>query len=200
MADCFGVIAPVAQYAIRTMARSSPLSLQRWYGINQCEGLLRVVTIGSGQLNRQQNSTTIANQMPLAAELRSVGGIRSRLRPTKTARTELPSTTTRDQSIFPKRASQSNKTKWISCQMPASCQSRNRRQQLIPEPQERSGRRGLPPLSWTPGLVETVRSDSTRRREEEAWPWKLRSSNSDVPSYHAESGRIGLVTPSKDAS
>jgi hypothetical protein len=62
----------------------------------------------------------------------------------------------------------SSKEKWISCQMPASCQSRNRRQQVMPEPQPsscgsisqgmplrstkripvkqaRSGQRGLPP-------------------------------------------------------
>ena len=99
LADCFGVIAAVAQYAIRTMARSSPLSLQSWDGINQCEGLQRVVTIGTGELNGQRDSPSVANQMTLAAELRSVSRIRSCLSPPKTARTELPSTTARDQSI-----------------------------------------------------------------------------------------------------
>jgi len=34
LADRLGIIAPVAQYAIRTMARSSSLSLQGWNGIN----------------------------------------------------------------------------------------------------------------------------------------------------------------------
>ncbi len=101
LADCFGVIAPVAQYAIRTMARSSPLSLQRWYGINQCEGLLRVVRIGPGELNGQRDSPSVANQMTLAAELRSVARVGTCLKPPKTARTELPSTTARDQSICP---------------------------------------------------------------------------------------------------
>jgi hypothetical protein len=73
--------------------------------------------------------------MTLAAEFSSVGRIGTRLLPPKTARMELPSMTARDQSICPQRASQSSKTKWISCQMPACCQSRSRRQQLIPEPQ-----------------------------------------------------------------
>jgi hypothetical protein len=77
---------------------------------------------------------TVADQMALAAELRSVGGIRPRLCPPKTARTELPSTTARDQSIFLRRPSQSRSTKWINCQIPASCQSRKRRQQVMPEP------------------------------------------------------------------
>jgi len=151
------------------MPRASPLSLQAGDGINQCEGLLRVVAVGSGHLNGERNPATVANQMTFAAQLGSVGWIRSRLQPPKTARIELPSTTARDQSIFPQRASQSSKEKWISCQMPASCQSRNRRQQVMPEPQPsscgsisqgiplrrtnripvkqaRSGKRGLPPL------------------------------------------------------
>jgi len=83
------------------MARPSSLSLQRWDRINQCEGLLRVVTIGPGEVNGQRNSASVANQMTLAAELRSVGGIGTRLKPPKTARTELPSTAARDQSICP---------------------------------------------------------------------------------------------------
>ena len=116
----------------------SPLSLQAWDGINQCERLLRIVTIGSGQLNSERNPATVANQMTLAAQLGPVSRIRPRLRPPKTARIELPSTTACDQSISPKRASQSSKEKWISCQMPASCQSRNRRQQVMPEPQPSS--------------------------------------------------------------
>ena len=88
---------------------------------------------------------------------------------TKTALIELPSTPAQDQSIVSERASQSKAAKWISCQIPASCQSRSRRQQVMPEPQPsfcgsifqgiplrntnmmparhtRSAKRGLPPL------------------------------------------------------
>ena len=38
--DCLGVVTKVAQYAVRTMPWMSPLSLQAWDGINQCERLL----------------------------------------------------------------------------------------------------------------------------------------------------------------
>jgi hypothetical protein len=76
--DCRHVITTVSQHAIRTMARSSSLALQGWDGINQCEGLLRVVAIGPGELNGQWNSAFVTDQMTLAAELRSVGRIRSR--------------------------------------------------------------------------------------------------------------------------
>jgi hypothetical protein len=118
--DRLRVITTVAQYAIRTMPWASPLSLQSWDGINQWEGLSRVIAIGPRELNRQRNSASIANQMALAAaQLGPVGGIRSRLQPPKTARIELPSTTARDQSISPQRESQSSNEKWISCQLPS---------------------------------------------------------------------------------
>jgi hypothetical protein len=205
------------------MARTSPLSLQGGDSVNECEGLLRVVTIGPGELNGQRNSASVTNQMTLAAELRSVGGVGTRSRPPKTARTELPSTTARDQSICPQRASQSSKTKWISCQMPASCQSRSLRQQLIPEPQfiscgsirqgiplrrtnktpwrqARSDRRGLPPwgLAVGAGRNGSIRFHKASGRRGVAM--KSPSRNSYVLSYHSKRNRIGFVTASKPSS
>jgi hypothetical protein len=59
--DCLRVITTVPQNAIRMMARSSSLSLQRWDSINECECLLRVVTIRSGELDGKWNTTTVAN-------------------------------------------------------------------------------------------------------------------------------------------
>ena len=79
----------------------SALSLQAWDSVNQFEGVLRVVTVGCGQLNGERNPATVADQMALAAKLGPVGGIRSRLQPPKTARIELPSTTALVQSISP---------------------------------------------------------------------------------------------------
>ena len=107
---------------------------ERWNGVNECESLLRVVTICAAELNCQRNAATIADQGSFATELRPIGRIGAGFLPPKTALIELPSTTARDQSIFSERASQSKTTKWISCQIPASCQSRRRRQQIMPEP------------------------------------------------------------------
>jgi len=136
--DCLRVITTVPQHAIRMIARSSSLSLQGLDSINERKRLLRIVTIRAGELDGKWYTATVADQMTFAAQLGPVGGIRSRLQPPKTARIELPSTTARDQSISPQRASQSSKEKWISCQMPPSCQSRRRRQQVMPEPQPNS--------------------------------------------------------------
>ena len=83
------------------MARASAFSLQEWDGVEQCEGWLRIVPIGSGQLNGERNSPSVADQMALAAQLGPISRVRSRLQPPKTALIELPSTTARDQSISP---------------------------------------------------------------------------------------------------
>jgi hypothetical protein len=97
--DRFSIVTTIAQYAFRTMARTSSLWLQAWGGVNQCKGLLRVVTVGTGQLNGERNPATIADQMALTAQLGPISRVRSRLSPPKTARIELPSTTAREQSI-----------------------------------------------------------------------------------------------------
>ena len=99
--DCLRVVTTVAQYALRTMARSSSLSLQEWDSINECECLLRVVTIRAGELDGKWYTATVADQMTFAAQLRSVGGIGTGLKPPKTARIEQLSSTARDQSIWP---------------------------------------------------------------------------------------------------
>ena len=59
--DCLRVIPAVAQHAVRAMAWSSTLSLQESYSINECECLLRVVTIRTGELDRERNTATVAN-------------------------------------------------------------------------------------------------------------------------------------------
>src|SRR5262249_22271328 len=64
------------------------------------------------------------------------GPVRS---PPKTARMEQLSTTGRDQSIWSERASQSSNAKCIRSQTPARCQSRRRRQHVIPDPHPSSG-------------------------------------------------------------
>jgi len=99
--DRLGIITTVAQHAVRSMARASVLSLQGRDRINQRERLLRVVAVGSGELDGQRDAASVANHMALAAELRSVGRVGTCLKPPKTARTELPSKTARDQSICP---------------------------------------------------------------------------------------------------
>ena len=105
------------------------------------------MTVRSGQLDCQGNAMTIANQVALTATLSPICRIWPSQPPPKTARTEQLSTTARDQSIRPSRESQSSNAKWIKSQIPSCCQSRNRRQQVMPEPQPSafgSIRQGIP--------------------------------------------------------
>jgi hypothetical protein len=106
-----GIIPAVTHNTLRTVTRMSALSLQKRNGVHQGERLRRVVTISPSELNRQRNTTAVTNQMPLAAQFGPIGRVGTSLLPPKTALIELPSTTARDQSICPLRASQSSRTK-----------------------------------------------------------------------------------------
>ena len=116
------------------MAWTPPYALQRRDGIHERECFLRVVTVGTSKVKSEWNTAAITDQVTFGTRFCSIGRIGTGLLPPKTALIELPSITARDQSILSERASQSKATKWISCQIPASCQSRNRRQQVMPEP------------------------------------------------------------------
>jgi hypothetical protein len=84
------------------------------------------------------HATPVANQMTLAPALGPIGGIR----PGLVSRTHRPHRATihdRSRPInWSLRANQSSRAKCIRSQMPACCQSRRRRQHVIPEPQPSS--------------------------------------------------------------
>jgi hypothetical protein len=61
LSDRFSIVTTVTQHAARTMARASALSLQEWNGINECEGLLGIVSVGPGELKDQGNALAIAD-------------------------------------------------------------------------------------------------------------------------------------------
>jgi hypothetical protein len=98
--DCLRIIPTVTDDTTGTTAGAPSLSLQNRDSINKGQCLLRIVTIGPGELNRQGNSAPVANQMALAAKLSPIRGVRAGLLPPKTARTEQLSTTAFDQSIW----------------------------------------------------------------------------------------------------
>jgi hypothetical protein len=76
--------------------------------------------------------------VPLRAVFPAVGGIGASLRPPKTARTEQLSKIALDQSISPANPSSSKSSRQTFSQTPAACQSRRRRQQVMPLPQPSS--------------------------------------------------------------
>lgn len=101
VADRLRIVTTITQYTDRSASRPPAVALQRQYRVNQGQGLLRVVPVGASQAHGERDALAIADQMPLAAALGAVRRIRTSLGPPKTALTELPSTTARDQSMRP---------------------------------------------------------------------------------------------------
>ena len=99
--------------------------------------------------------------MMLAASLCPLGRVGAGLVPPKTARTEALSNTARLQSMPSAACRPSRQARWIHSQTSCSCQSRSRRQQVMPLPQFISlGRssQGMPVFSTNRMPVRTCRS------------------------------------------
>lgn len=129
------VIAAITKDAVRTLKRPANLTCNWWNAINQRQQLRDIMAVGTGQLYRQRDTVGIRYQMVLRAFFAAICGIWACFHPPKTARTEAESTTAREKSICSACRNLLSKTLWILSHTPAFCQSRRRRQQVIPEPQ-----------------------------------------------------------------
>lgn len=130
-----GVITPVALNFLGAATRPAPFPTDRRDRVDQRQQLGEIVSMRAAQQAGQRDAAGIGDQMVLAAAFAAIRGIRSGLRPPKTARTDAESTTARDQSISSaacKRASRICRTR---SHTPAASQSRSRRQQVMPLPQ-----------------------------------------------------------------
>ena len=154
------IIAPITLHAIRFLTRPSRLSGNGRNRLNQWQQLGYIVTIGPGQCGCKRDSFAIGDDVVFGAQFPSIRGIRTCFRPPKTARTEPESTTAREKSIWSDSRSLLSKTLCTLSHIPAFCQSRSRRQQVIPEPQPISCGRyshGMPVLSTNRIPVKTSR-------------------------------------------
>jgi hypothetical protein len=145
---------PVHAQVVNSTKNPNQIAILHWYGANQTTAFA-VRKLAGGVAFDGANIWVSNHGSTTVTKLRASDGA--------------------DQSIFSKRASQSNSTKWINCQIPASCQSRNRRQQVMPEPHPsscgsipqgmplrntntmparhvRSAKRGLPPVGFAFGV------------------------------------------------
>ena len=130
-----GVVGPISERLVGSFASAAAGQFDRRYGVDQCDRLLGVMDVRARVCNRQRRPLPVAHNMPLRAIFATIGGVRAGLRPPKSARTEQLSSATLLQSISSAKPSSSRNTRQIFSQMPAICQSRNRRQQVMPDPQ-----------------------------------------------------------------
>ena len=141
-----GIVSPISKNAIRFAARTANLARYRRNTINQRLQLCNIMPISTCQFNRQRNPISVSYQMMFRAFFAAVRGVWPGFGPPKTARTEDESTMAREKSIWSAWRSLFNKVWYILSHTPASCQSRNLRQQVIPLPQSISLGRSSHPM------------------------------------------------------
>lgn len=130
-----GVIGPIALHALGSTSRVTALASDRGNPIHQRQQLSHVVTIGRREGDDQRDALRVREDVVFRARFAAIGRIRSGVEPPFSARTEPLSTTPRDQSIWSAACSAFNNTRWTLFHTPVACQSCNRRQHDIPDPQ-----------------------------------------------------------------
>jgi hypothetical protein len=94
------VITPIPLHPLRTASRSSAFAPHGRNCFDQGQQLGDIIRIGTRQNGRQGNALRIRNEVVFAPRFGFVGWIRACFFPPSKARTELLSTTARDQSIW----------------------------------------------------------------------------------------------------
>ena len=114
----------------------------------------RVMAVGPGQERGKRDAGSVDHKVTLRARyplgLAPIRWIRPGCVAPFCAGMLAESSEARLQSIWPASPSRSSKARWSASHTPASCQSRNRRQQVMPEPQPISRgsiSQGMPDLS-----------------------------------------------------
>jgi hypothetical protein len=124
--ELLGTLPPSAGTATRP--------LDRLYSVH---GLLqhpRVVDVCGTEHSRQRDASSVRNKVALRARFSLIRRIRSGLCTPLLAGMEAESSEARPQSIWSASPRRSRRTRCSSTHTPASCHSRMRRQQVIPDP------------------------------------------------------------------
>ena len=182
--------------------RTSTWSMDRLDRIDYVFEERTFVDVGSREPDGEWGAPAVDHKMALRARFAAIRWIRTDL----FGRTAPPlagvmalSTLARDQSIWSASPSRSSRARCKPCQTPAACQSRSRRQQVMPQPQPSSAGRyshGMPVLSTNRMPVRAARSE-TRGRP----PLALGGSggNSGSTMAHSSSG-TNVFTPALSAN
>lgn len=128
------VVALVAVQLVGPAARPSGLAAHRRHRIEHGPEFGRVVAVGWGERQAERRAVPVDDEMPLGARLAPVHRARAGAAAPLFARTEQESTEARDQSIRSAPRIRASNSACTRSQAPAACQSRSRRQQVIPEP------------------------------------------------------------------
>src|SRR5258708_4645089 len=159
-------IGAISLHDVRTLTWPTCFSTKCRNGGHQKAQPLAIVHLSAAELNAQRNTLGIGEKMMLTARFAAIRRVATRLEPPKTARTLLESTTARDQSIRSAACNRRSNSLWSFSQTPAFCQSRSRRQQVMPLPQPSSWGKSshpIPVLSTKRIPVRAARSQTRLR-------------------------------------
>jgi hypothetical protein len=131
-------VAAIGEQRVGFAARSSDTAADGGDRVEQGQQLGDVVAVAAGQQDRERGAVSVGDQVVLRACPAPVDRRGARVDPPFNALTWDESTTQRDQSSREAAFSSASRTSCSRCQTPASFQSRNRRQQVMPEPKPSS--------------------------------------------------------------
>jgi hypothetical protein len=130
-----GVVSAVALHDVGPLPGPSRLAGNRGNGVDQRRQLRDVMHVGAGEDRRQRNACGVGDEVMLAAAFAAIGRVRPGFLPPVTALSMALSARDRDQSMRSAACNFESSNRCNSCQTPACCQSRSRRQQVMPHPQ-----------------------------------------------------------------
>ncbi len=185
-----GAVALVGVEFSWALARMPHLSSDRWDGVEQGCKKTRLMHVGSRDHLREGNAVGVDHKMALRARFATIRRSRPGFLAPFFAGTVEASTAARLQSSWSASRNRLSSSCWSRSQTPAACQSRKRRQQVMPLPQPsscgsmgqgiperstkmiparhaRSGMRGLPPFGFrlsggSSGAITVHNSSGTR--------------------------------------
>ena len=140
------VVAAVGDDAVRSAPRPANTAAYRRHPIEQREQLGDVVAVAARKRPGQRDAAAVYEEMLLAAAAAPVDRAGTCLRAPFFACTWLESAIARDHSISPAACSSASSSSCSRCHTPASCQARNRRQHVIPQPKPSSRGRCSQPI------------------------------------------------------
>jgi len=189
----FAIVSPVCLHTLGFVQWLAALTTNRLDASEQRHELRDIISIGLGQNDVERYALRFDEDMVFAAFLAAIGWVRSSFFPPCTARTDPLSAIAREKSILSAPRNLSSNTRCKRIHTPALCHSRNRRQQVMPEPHPislGSISQGMPDCSTNRMPVNMRRSSRRlrpgcilRRRRTGNNGWTISHSSSSTSSY-----------------
>ena len=132
------VVAPIGIQPVGAPPWWSWSAADRGDGVEQGGGLRGVVPVPAGQCDREGNAAGVGDDVVFRARFAAVDRARTGFGPPLSARMCEPSITALDMSSCPVPRSRARSSSCSRCHTPAWFQSRNLRQQVIPDPKPNS--------------------------------------------------------------